>query len=109
MPDEYAAQIQKPLFEPSHKHAALQAADLLAYETYKEMKNRRETPPRRISVALQRLVEGKLHGARYFDRAQLTEIGNHIKNKTRPPSGFFDVHTLYSSASVHKIRTAIRP
>ena len=109
LPDEYAAKIQKPLFEPSNRHAALQAADLLAYETYKEMKNRRENPPRRISVALQRLVEGKLHSARYFDRAQLSEIGNHLRNKTRPPSGFFDAHTLYSTASVHKIRSAIQP
>jgi hypothetical protein len=109
LPLQFANKIRNPLFEPSEAHAALQAADLLAYEAYKELKNRRENPPRRISIALQRLVDGKRHGARYLGREQLTEIGQHIKNGTRTSSGFYNLPTLYNSVDRVRIRAAIEP
>ena len=66
--------IKSPLFRPSHEIEALQAADLLAYETYKELENRLETPPRKPSIALERLVAGQPHIARYYDAHVIREL-----------------------------------
>jgi|SRR5579859_3522260 len=53
-------------FEDSEKLPPLQAADLLAHETYKELKNQDESPPRVRSMALRRLLEGKPHVGWYY-------------------------------------------
>ena len=45
----------------------LQAADLLAYETRKDLKNILEQPPRPRSRALERLIAGRFHVAFYTD------------------------------------------
>lgn len=71
---EYSERIRPPHFLPSHELAPLQAADLLAYETYKEVKNRSESPPRAPSRALARLAEGRPHIAHYFRLTDLFKI-----------------------------------
>jgi hypothetical protein len=58
--------VRGPSFEASDKIQALQAADLLAHETYKELLNRSAQPAREPSRALVRLVEGKRHLASYI-------------------------------------------
>jgi hypothetical protein len=62
-----------PRFASSHNTPPLQAADLLAYETGKELRNRAETPPRAPSKALQRLLSSRFHQASFVDRAWLEE------------------------------------
>lgn len=60
----FRAKVLEPQFARSHELAPLQAADLLAYETFKEMKNRfhgEEQLP--VSVALHRLVSERYHVA----------------------------------------------
>jgi hypothetical protein len=59
-------QIRKPHFAPSHLLAPLQAADLLAYETFREVKNRDCEPPIKERTALRRLVEGAPHRAEFL-------------------------------------------
>jgi len=55
---ELERRIGSPLFEHSDEVLPLQAADLIAHETYKEVKSRREKPSRKVSIALERLVSG---------------------------------------------------
>ncbi len=59
---EKCERIMRPVPGRSHKIAALQAADLLAYEMVKEVHNRKEGRP--VSKALSGLVRGQLHIAR---------------------------------------------
>ncbi len=63
-----------PLFRPSHLNAPLQAADLLAFETYKELENRSVEPPIKQRISLRRLVEGRPHYAHYYDAATLRKL-----------------------------------
>ena len=56
-----------PEFADSRTVIPLQAADLLAYETYKELKGRHRPHSRQASRALERLVEGQLHFALCMD------------------------------------------
>jgi len=104
VPENLRSQVHKPLFEPSHRVLPLQAADLLAYETYKEMKNRAEIPVRPVSMALQRLVEGKLHAASYFGNKELIEIRQHIDSGAPLASGHYRLPAIYSSAMEQRIR-----
>jgi hypothetical protein len=53
--------LQDPSFEHSHDVMPLQAADLFAYETFKEIKNRRDEPTRAPSRALCALLESQHH------------------------------------------------
>jgi hypothetical protein len=71
---DYAARISPPQFLPSHECAPLQAADLLAHETFKEMKNRSENPPRTRSKALARLTAGQPHVAQYFRLLEILRV-----------------------------------
>lgn len=57
--------VSDPLFGKSHKLIPLQAADLLAHETYKEVKNLREG--RKLSGALRALVKGRAHYGDFID------------------------------------------
>lgn len=56
--------VRRPHFAHSHELPPLQAADLLAYETYKELRNRKDD--RAPSKALARLVAGRPHQAYYM-------------------------------------------
>jgi hypothetical protein len=56
-----------PDFADSRIAVPLQAADLLAYETYKELKGRHALNARPASRALERLVEGQTHVALCLD------------------------------------------
>jgi hypothetical protein len=58
--------VRRPHFAPSHLLAPLQAADLLAYETFREVKNRECEPPIKERTALRRLVEGAPHRAEFL-------------------------------------------
>lgn len=68
-----------PVFEHSHEVLPLQAADLLAYETYKELKSRRENPPRDASKALDRMVRSRPHFAHYLDESVFHEVDKVVK------------------------------
>lgn len=70
---ETADRIRPPHFGPSHLIEPLQAADFLAHETYKEMDNRSSVPQRQASRALERLVGGVPHIARYWDAYELRD------------------------------------
>jgi hypothetical protein len=52
-----------PDFKHSHKIPGLQAADLIAYETFKEAKKRRVDPDRPVSGALTALLDAHYHYA----------------------------------------------
>ncbi len=74
-----ADRIRPPHFGPSHEIEPLQAADLLAYETYKEMENRLTLPLREPSRALTRLVAGPMHMGRYWSFADLRSVSSRRK------------------------------
>ena len=57
------AKLATPQFANSHDELPLQAADLLAYETAHEAKQRISEAPREVSQALRRLCAGKHHQA----------------------------------------------
>jgi len=78
-----ARRVRRPEFLDSKTALPLQAADLLAHETLKEMRSRRETPPRKISRALERLVAGRLHVAHFCDPDMFREIRRNV-NLTHP-------------------------
>jgi hypothetical protein len=67
LPLDLRLKVNDPVFRDSKEILPLQAADLLAYETYKEIRNRHEEPPRPVSVALERLVTNRLHTASFID------------------------------------------
>src|SRR6266576_3673834 len=69
-----SCKISPPQFLDSESLAPLQAADLLAYETFKEAKNRLIEDWRGPSMALQRLIKGKPHVAHIIDVKLLQEI-----------------------------------
>jgi hypothetical protein len=60
-----------PEFADSRSAVPLQAADLLAYETYKELKGRHAPNARSASRALQRLVDGQTHFALCLDPSRI--------------------------------------
>src|SRR6185437_3722504 len=64
-PEWMANRAPLPIFRDSKKTVPLQAADLLANETYKEVKSRIEQRP--TSAALERLVANRFHRAHVFD------------------------------------------
>jgi len=101
MPPELMRRVKDPRFEESHEIMPLQAADLLAYETYKEMKNRREKPPRPVSKALGRLVEGRLHAAHYFDKTAYAQM-----RAEHEPNAVITLPTIYSSAAAIRAEDA---
>lgn len=63
----YKGHLSKLTFEESKRIPALQAADLLAYESRKDLLNRTENPPRRRSRALERLIDERFHMVYYSD------------------------------------------
>jgi hypothetical protein len=68
---DFLDRIRRPHFSHSHEVPPLQAADLLAYETYKEIRNRTDSPPREPSRALRRLVARAAHVGRYMRMSDL--------------------------------------
>jgi hypothetical protein len=62
---------RRPVPEDSKNLCALQAADLLAYETGKEVRSRIYEPERPVSKALQRLVNAKPHIATCYTLEQV--------------------------------------
>lgn len=63
-----------PLFRSSETTIPLQAADLLAYETMRELDNREAVPPIKQRMALRRLVEGRAHYAHYYNADALRRL-----------------------------------
>jgi hypothetical protein len=83
--------VRAPLFVDSKTHLPLQAADLLAHETYKEVRNRACQPPRPVSQALSRLVTGRMHVAHYCDG----ELIQTIRLRSQDPAGMIDLPEIY--------------
>jgi hypothetical protein len=79
----YGKDLSQLDFEDSKKLPPLQAADLLAYETRKELKSRMEQPPRRMSTALQRLLASHPHIGLYCDTDILRELEEADKTGTK--------------------------
>jgi hypothetical protein len=77
-------------FEDSKVLAPLQAADLLAYETRKELLNRLELPPRKRSAALARLVNSGRHLGLYMDPEIVAGILDEDGPKDRARFLYFD-------------------
>jgi len=75
--------ISDPLFEHSDKVLPLQAADLFAYETFKEIKNRRDDPQRKPSGALQALLAAQYHVGFRVDAATTRKL---VERKLRGES-----------------------
>lgn len=91
--------IERPVSRQSHRFPGLQAADLLAYETRKEIQSRieacrDEAPPiRPVSKALERLVEGRQHFAQVID-APFLMLSKVARERNQPPP---EPKSLYSS------------
>jgi len=68
-----AARIHYPMFRHSHELEPLQAADLLAYETFKEAKSR-VYERRPVRIPLRRIVAAHAHQARCSTVHQIVEI-----------------------------------
>lgn len=92
---ELGERVRPPIFEDSKRVVPLQAADLLAHETYKEVANRLEQPPRPVSKALRRLVTSRYHRATVIDTELLSEYVRQIK-AGQPVTGP-DAPVLYES------------
>lgn len=69
-------------FEKSEEVLPLQAADILSYETRKDLKSRLETPQRERSRALIHLLEHRTHVAFYLDSVALDES---VREERKPP------------------------
>jgi len=78
----YLDQIRQPVHGESKEIAALQAADLLAYEVRKEVLNR--TKPRPVSIALERLVQGIPHVAWCLHFSSAEEYNKRVENGQVP-------------------------
>lgn len=98
--------VAAPLFLRSHDALALQAADLLAHETHKEIRNRSKTPPRRPSKALERLLQGRMHLATYQDRSVVEALHEQERaNLSLPPEARAEIFTL---PAVYEPRGVVR-
>jgi hypothetical protein len=79
----------------------LQAADLLAYETYKEVKHRIANPTRDkpigVSRALERLVGGHHHRAHCVDYKLMQRISAHLARGTKPKRIRLKIKRIYDS------------
>jgi hypothetical protein len=89
---ELTAKIDFPVSGDSKAVLPLQAADLLAHETVKEIWNRCEGRPTRGS--LEALVGGKFHRARCFDFPPLTEVKRFQAGGEQAP---MFLHVLFES------------
>lgn len=79
-------------FKDSRKVLPIQAADLLAYETRKDLKNRIQRPEYPMSRVIERLQRGHPHIALYMDGEMLADMFRHSEDGWR---GF---GLLYNSA-----------
>jgi hypothetical protein len=79
LPPGVAERVGYPIFRDSKKTPPIQAADLLAYETFKEVRSRMESPLRPVSKALERLVQGRFHRADCIDWHLLDNYGERLK------------------------------
>jgi hypothetical protein len=94
----------RPLqFARSHELPPLQAADLLAYETYKELKSRTEAPPRKPSGALRRLVEEQVHVAHYYNAHELARTLSRIRSGEIEMTEDTTFPSIFSSAAADTI------
>ena len=100
-----AGLLRVPQFEDSRHLAPLQAADLLAYETYKELYNRTADNPRPVSMALQTLVNATLHLGQYLEATELIGLLRMDGEPLKQLDG--DIYrgpVLYSTASDPSVR-----
>lgn len=96
----YPGEISGLHFEDSHKLAGLQAADLIAYETRKDFKNRLQG--RKESGALTYLKESKFHIAYYVDPIHLQGIQRaHRAGEIAPKELLMPI--LYASPNVVEV------
>jgi len=75
-------------FRTKAEAPALQAADLLVYESYKEIDNRHYNPTLPMRRSLQRLLSWGQQGGKYFDRAGLTALLQELRNGGRLPPDY---------------------
>ena len=64
--------VPEPLFRESEAILPLQAADLLAHESYKEVRNRQDGRP--LSGALRALVKGRVHYGDFIDASTFARL-----------------------------------
>lgn len=74
------AKVKSPNFKDSKDVSVLQAADLLAYETFKETKSRIDGSNRKVSGALQALVEKRYHRARCLSWGTVLEAAARLRD-----------------------------
>jgi hypothetical protein len=89
---EYPGTILPLRFEDSASLAPLQAADLIANETFRELRRQMNNPHLARSPTLEALLDGQFHHAIYMDRDMMRRIsnGNHEE-------GVYTFPTLYIS------------
>lgn len=93
----WAGHIRDPHFAPSHEVAPLQAADLLAFETFTAMVHMTTKSRRTPSKALVRLLEGRYHLAQYFDVQDLFAYRRRFEAGELAADEGFEFSTLYDS------------
>ena len=107
-----AAVVESPDFKHSHEVHPLQAADLIAHETWKEAKSRSEGGKRPVSMALRRLVAGRQHFALVSEYEQLLEVqrkyrqGLDYRQDRLRPKFLFQTGTPWRSESDWPSRSA---
>jgi len=97
----FLSRIREPAFEDSEELPPLQAADLLAHETYKELSNRRQVPPRTPSIALSRLVNAAYHYGYWVPLSQAIGVVEQMRRGQTPPT--VAAPRLYDSSAHEKI------
>jgi hypothetical protein len=90
-------EIDRPDFKCSKKVLPLQAADLLAFETYKDIQNRRDQPKRPASRALRALLDAHYHRAVWVDAANSQRMVEIIESGRMPDAEEANYNTLYES------------
>lgn len=82
----YPVHLDPPEFGRSHDEVPLQAADLLAYEIRKDLKNLIARPERPRNMSLHRLIKGHPHVGFYIDDEIIQERFK-AKDENRPMPG----------------------
>jgi len=97
------AGVGSPQFEHSHVLAPLQAADLLAYETYRECFGRFLPDPEPISPILGRLVRTRHYFADYISRELIQQqVRGERLSLTQHPDGTYRFPVLYDKGGVQR-------
>jgi hypothetical protein len=96
---EWENKVRDVDFAPSDEVLPLQAADLLAFETFKAMANRLAGFPRKPRKTLRRLLSGSTHVAHYFSLSDWLNPASITDS-----SGVITLKTLYDSRPLHRRR-----